>query len=261
MCKLATVSCSQVDDRVLHFDLIIDNILNSQFSTILPASFKKVNGNPNIVVTSKDDDGKIGGNKCRKKIQESGNIVKNAGQLKEFKMASGESWDKIFWSQCPKECPNFSKDCKMCARWHIKGDCFDTCPCAFSHIPGSKITPKQKETMLTQNNWINWFINHPTNEDGNRNLNSFINILGAGTLDKEKLRSLVEEIDTVILSADAYKNIMILHNPKNFSGTRLRPANKVACMIGLGNQASYVNVNLKSALTDCRIVVPSITEL
>jgi hypothetical protein len=84
MCKLATVSHSQVDDRVLHFNLIIDDILNGQFSTILPATFKKVNGNPNIVVTSKDDNSKIGGNKCRKKNQESGNVVKNAEQLKEF---------------------------------------------------------------------------------------------------------------------------------------------------------------------------------
>jgi hypothetical protein len=74
------------------------------------------------------------------------------------------------------------------------------------------------------------------------------------------MRSLVKEIDTVILAADAYKNIMILHNPKNFGGTRSKPTNKVAC-IGLGNQASYVNVNLKSALADCRIIVPSITEL
>ncbi len=75
------------------------------------------------------------------------------------------------------------------------------------------------------------------------------------------MKSVVEEIDTVILAADAYKSIMILHNPKNFGGTRSRPANKVACMIGLGNQASYVNVDLKLALADCRIVVPSVTEL
>jgi hypothetical protein len=74
--------------------------------------------------------------------------------------------------------------------------------------------------MLKQSNRINWFINHPTNEDGNRNLNSFSNILGAGTSDKEKMRSLVEEIDMVILAADTYKNIMILHNPKNFGGSR-----------------------------------------
>ncbi len=32
-------------------------------------------------------------------------------------------------------------------------------------------------------------------------------------------------------------------------------------MIGLGNQASYVNVDLKSALKDCQIIVPSVTDL
>jgi hypothetical protein len=148
MCKLATVSRSQVEDRVLHFNSISHNILNGQFSTILPATFKKVNGNPNIVVTSKDNDRKIGGNKHRKKNQESINVVKYTEQLKEFMMASGESWDKNFRSQYPKEHPNFSKDCNMCARWHIKEDCFDTCPCALSHVPGSKITPKQKEVFL-----------------------------------------------------------------------------------------------------------------
>jgi hypothetical protein len=69
MCKLATVSCSQVDNRVLHFDLIINDIPNGQFRTILPATFKKVNGNPNIVITSEDGDSKIEGNKRRKKIR------------------------------------------------------------------------------------------------------------------------------------------------------------------------------------------------
>jgi hypothetical protein len=148
MCELATASCSQVDDRVFRFNSIIDNILNGQFRTILPATFKKVNGNPNIAVTSGDDDSKFEGNKRRKKNQESGNVVKNTVQLKEFQMANGESWDKNFRSQCPKECPNFSKDCKMCARWHIKGDFFDTWPHALSHVPGSKIMPKQKEAFL-----------------------------------------------------------------------------------------------------------------
>jgi hypothetical protein len=36
----------------------------------------------------------------------------------------------------------------MCARWHIKGDCFDLCPRALSHIPGNKVTPKQKEDFI-----------------------------------------------------------------------------------------------------------------
>jgi hypothetical protein len=46
---------------------------------------------------------------------------------------------------------------------------------------------------------------------------------------------MVEEIDTIILAADASRNIMILHSPTNFGGTRTCPDNKVACMFGLGS--------------------------
>jgi hypothetical protein len=120
MCKLATVSCSQVDDRVLHFNLSINDILNGQFSTILPATFKKVNGNPNIVITSEDDDGKIRGNKRRKKNQESGNVVKNAEQLKEFKMASGESWNKISGPNVPKNVPTSARTARCVHNGTIK---------------------------------------------------------------------------------------------------------------------------------------------
>jgi hypothetical protein len=38
--------------------------------------------------------------------------------------------------------------------------------------------------------------------------------------EEEKLRSLVEDIDTVILAADANNKIVILLSPKNFGGTR-----------------------------------------
>ncbi len=110
--------------------------------------------------------------------------------------------------------------------------------------------------MLPQINWTKWFSNHPNNEDGNRNMAAFSSILKAGFSEEEKLRSLVEEIDTVILAANANNKIMILHNPKNFGGTRSRPDNKVVCMLGLGAHAMYVLIDFRIALADCQIVVP-----
>jgi hypothetical protein len=47
-------------------------------------------------------------------------------------------------------------------------------------------------------------------------MNAFSNILGAKTSNKEKIRLLVKEIDTVILAANANNKILILHSPKNF---------------------------------------------
>ncbi len=150
MCELASVSCSQVDYRVLFFDGIVNDVLNGHFNLTLPTTFKKVNGSSCIVASTKDEETKSGGGgKRRKKNQEAGNAVKNTEQLDEFKLASGESWDKNFRSQCRKYRPNFDKEIKMCARWHIKGDCFGSCPHALSHIPGSAVTPKQKEDFLT----------------------------------------------------------------------------------------------------------------
>ena len=54
--------------------------------------------------------------------------------------------------------------------------------------------------MLPQINWTEWFSNHPNNEDGNRNMAAVSSILKAGFSEEEKLRSLVEEIDTVSLA-------------------------------------------------------------
>jgi hypothetical protein len=110
--------------------------------------------------------------------------------------------------------------------------------------------------MLPQINWTKWFGNHPNNEDGNRNMAAFSSILEAGSSQEEKLRSLVEEIDTIILAANASNKIMILHSPKNIGGTRSMPDSKVVCMLGLGAHATHVLVNLRTApvvtdLSDC----------
>jgi hypothetical protein len=52
--------------------------------------------------------------------------------------------------------------------------------------------------MLPQNNWIEWFSNHPSKEDGNRNMVTFSYILGAGVSNAEKVSSMTKEIDTII---------------------------------------------------------------
>jgi len=114
---------------------------------------------------------------------------------------------------------------------------------------------------MPQFNWTKWYRNHPNNEDGNRNMAAFSSILDAGLSEEEKFRSLVEDIDTVILAANANKKIMILRSPKNFVGTRSRPDNKVVCMLGQGAQAMYVFIDLRTAFTDCQIVVLAVTDL
>ncbi len=92
-------------------------------------------------------------------------------------------------------------------------------------------------------------------------MQAFSDILSSNDNDVTKPRQLVEEIDTVILAADANNRIMILHSPKNFCGTQTRPENKVVCMLGMGTQAVSILVKLNSALTNCNIIVPTVNKL
>jgi hypothetical protein len=117
--------------------------------------------------------------------------------------------------------------------------------------------------MTTQkhSNWANWFINHTNNEAGNKHLQAFSNVLGSGVSTEAKLQDLVNEIDSVILAADTNRNVMLLHSPKNFGGTRSCPENKVSCMIGFGARATSILLDLNSAFADIQIVVPSVQDL
>jgi hypothetical protein len=115
--------------------------------------------------------------------------------------------------------------------------------------------------MATHTTWSNWFVNHASNDEGNRNLKAISGILSSNNNDATKLRQLAKEIDMFILAADANKCIMILHSPKNFGGTRTRPENKVVCMLGMGTQSVSILVDLNLALANCNIIVLTIDKL
>ncbi len=74
--------------------------------------------------------------------------------------------------------------------------------------------------IATHTTWLNWCVNHASNDAENQNLKAFSKFLNSNDNDATKLWQLVEEINTVILSADANKRIMILHSPKSFGGTQ-----------------------------------------
>ena len=163
MCQRATVSRSQVEDRVLQFDSLMEDILNGQYIMTLPTTIKKVQGNQHKV-NHEDTAGNGGGKgdpgdksgpgldkRGKKRVSNqglAGSHVINDQQCNEFKLTVGEKWND-FKAKCTKSCPDWNNQVKMCARWHIKGDCFDTCQHAISHVSCSKVPPKQKKDFLT----------------------------------------------------------------------------------------------------------------
>jgi hypothetical protein len=125
---------------------------------ILPLTFKKVQGTISLTEIKNEEPKKGGkakkgggkeGNKKRKNKNGNGNLVKNHGQPDEFKLAEGETWIHTFANLLPHNRPAWNEKVKMCAHWHIKGDCYDNCARAVSHMSKDNIPSNKRESFLT----------------------------------------------------------------------------------------------------------------
>jgi hypothetical protein len=159
MCEAATMTRSSVNDNVLNFDDLLEQVLNGSFYMNLPASFKKIKVEPKIEAASNakptagarnDGEGKgASRGKKRKNENGNGNPVTNSTQDKDFATKAGESWQETFSKHFPHDRPSWDGKVKMCARWHIKGDCFDNCARVISHVSKQKIPADKKADFLT----------------------------------------------------------------------------------------------------------------
>lgn len=94
--------------------------------------------------------------------------------------------------------------------------------------------------MVTHTTWSEWFINHPSNDAGNCNLQAFSKTLSSGKTAATKLKQVTEDINTVILGANGSRKIMFFHSPRNFKGTRTRQGNKLVCRLGMGPRSHQI---------------------
>ena len=115
--------------------------------------------------------------------------------------------------------------------------------------------------MNLTNAWKQYFISLPGNEQGNQNMEAFGEAMSSENSDDARVKSLTEEVDTVILIANENREVVVIHSPKNHGGTRTRPTNKVSCLIGTGPQATCVIRNKKQAVADCNIMTPDLDDL
>lgn len=153
-CKKATVSRSDVNDRILDFSDVIEMVLNGTFTMPLPPSFQKVNSEDATDKRSGDNLVKEGSGKKQKsdkKEKKDSAPVKNNSQHDSFKMKAGETWKKTFKSAHADSRPSWNgeKTKKMCIRWHIHGECFESCDRKESHVPKEDIPADKVVEMCT----------------------------------------------------------------------------------------------------------------
>mgnify|MGYP006177327177 FL=1 len=157
MCENCTMTRKSVNDKVIDFEDLLEQVLNGSFTMNLPPSFKIVQAGtdaPNdakqAVARGAKEEGKgEGRGKKRKGDNGNGNLVKNLAPDEDLAVKAGESWAETFSKQLPKERPSWDGKINMCARWHIKGDCFDDCSRKESHVGKDKIPADKKASFLT----------------------------------------------------------------------------------------------------------------
>ena len=154
-CEDADMSRNQVNDNLLDFSDLLESVLNSNFISFLPDSFKRISAAPSSAPTPAPGPVDKHGNKKRKPDDNANGEndgkkgkVKNTQQDDDFKPRTGESWAGTFASKMNKDRPTWSGNIKMCARWFIKGDCFDKCDKKTSHVPKDQVPADRKTDFL-----------------------------------------------------------------------------------------------------------------
>jgi hypothetical protein len=153
-CEQASIARTQVNNNVLKFKDLLEQVLNGAFQMNLPASFKKVANSFNKEETNHataGNEGKGNGGNKKKHRSKNGNnnLVKNSAQDKDVQFATGKSWKDAFSKQFPQDRPSWEGKVKMCARWHIKGNCYNNCTRVTSHVTKDKIPANKKAGFLT----------------------------------------------------------------------------------------------------------------
>ena len=137
------MSRRDVDESLLDFSVLLNQVRFNQFRCHLPPSFSISDGK-----TKRKTDEPTGGEPDPKRLRlnsvdegESKRIV-NSSPCSEFKLRDGESWEKV-WCGVTEPRPKWGK-ARMCARWHIRQYCFKNCRNKESHVPCERLPPTKK---------------------------------------------------------------------------------------------------------------------
>lgn len=105
-------------------------------------------------------------------------------------------------------------------------------------------------------NWLNYFKSRGDNDQGNKNQTVYSHAWNQTTPHATKLTTLTGDPSNIILAADTEGTIFPIHSFTNLGGTLLRPANKIAGIIGSGNMGVAVIVDENTVTMDCYMVTP-----
>eukprot|EP00957_Ditylum_brightwellii_P075130 5708907-Ditylum_brightwellii.AAC.1 len=98
--------------------------------------------------------------------------------------------------------------------------------------------------MRLSSSWKQFSAAMVSNEEGNSNISEFSLVLNASNSEQERAKWIAEDVDTVILTVDHQNNNQMIHNPILFDSARSLTTMKMACFMGMGSGATYVEIGI-----------------
>jgi len=134
-----------VDNEIVNFSDITEQVLNGNFEHELPPTFTVKNQVPS---DSSQGGSLLQPTKQAKKDDNKKNPknIINREQCREFKMQEDKDWSMFKNKKTLKWRLEWKDTCKMCPRWHSRGDCLPDCNNAASHVLCPEILPEKKES-------------------------------------------------------------------------------------------------------------------
>ena len=148
MCETET-NREDVNDKLIIFDDLLQEIMLRTFNIALPPSFKNLFDSDKANHTG-DKDQINNPKKKRKPSDDDQQKIINSGKVENWCIDFETFKNKFRDSDALKKRPSFG-EAKICHRFHSKGYCFGNCFHKESHIPSSSL-PEDKKTEY--NNWI-----------------------------------------------------------------------------------------------------------
>ena len=139
----------EVNDRIVDFDNLFEDLLDGRFSCMLPAVFKvRAPLQPPTVSNPFDQErGRSTKGNKRDVDKNGGGRINNENMVEDFKMKENRSWGNVFCGNnaCKRISWNGDEKIKMCPRWHSRGYCYPNCNNKASHVPDTEV-PGAKRT-------------------------------------------------------------------------------------------------------------------
>ena len=108
--------------------------------------------------------------------------------------------------------------------------------------------------------WKQHLTEFPSNDDGNKNLNSFQKALNSDLPTRESIKNITEDKYDVVSCMDGENKVQLIHSILNLGITRSRSKYKILENIRMEQQVICVELITDSVATDCNFPAPSLAD-